>query len=779
MSYAHADVAEARRIAEALSSLGWSVWWDPSLCAGEIWSERLEEELNAARSIVVLWSDSSSQSAWVKREAEAGLERRCLVPVTRQAAINPPDKFSHVQADSLAKWDYTPQHAEFKKLVSDLTVHLGEPPRGWWTPFARHALETKRPSSARDLAIPRMGLYFASPADWKGEILYLLIPDRFSDGREDERPLMDHASVAADSGAVPASSWAASGEGRWQGGILAGVASKLDYLKTLGVTTVWLWPVWKQRACADTFHGYAIQDFLDVDPRLGTRETLVDLVAAAHFRGMRVILSGEIHHSGTNWLYSTPAGVNPREVPYTSGRHPFGTWLGADDQPIATPENPDDAVWPIELQDPACYMRAGVGRLDPELMDTDRPDVEFRRSDFFSLRTFDPDRALDALIACHKYWLALTDCDGFFLDCLAQERREILNAFCRSIRDYATRLGKENFLLIGEVFGTRENVEAQYQLIGRTLRGTVSAVLDNGPMRVTLQSVAKGIAPASEWFSGYVEGGEDLTGARALGDRHVSVLDDPDNVFGWPKLRSSARVLQENQVTVAMALQLFSLGIPSIYYGTEQALGGIPPHADPAQLPSWGEADFFLREAMFGPEHPRKAGRPGLAPAPTGLDLTLPGFGPFGTSGRHAFDQSSPTFLKIAALAAVRQHHKALRQGTQFQREISVDRGPFAFPAAGEVIAWSRILDDEEFVCLANPSTMLKSARVIIDSSLNREGGVMSVILSTASVPPRGAPDRYAKGVRVPVLRDGGAAFVEIRGLPPAEVVVLSNERQV
>ena len=51
----------------------------------------------------------------------------------------------------------------------------------------------------------------------------------------------------------------------------------------------------------DTYHGYAIQDFLEVDPRFGTRQDLVDLVDAAHAKGLRVILDIIFNHSGHNW----------------------------------------------------------------------------------------------------------------------------------------------------------------------------------------------------------------------------------------------------------------------------------------------------------------------------------------------------------------------------------------------------------------------------------------------------------------------------------------------
>src|SRR5690242_7040118 len=147
--------------------------------------------------------------------------------------------------------------------------------------FADDLLGAGRPSSVRAIELPRRTAYHPSPADWRDEILYFLLPDRFSDGQEAGRPLLDPAARAA---ARPAGwRWdalAASGGDRFQGGTLAGAASKLDYVQGLGATALWVGPVFKQRLHWDTYHGYAIQDFLEVDPRLGTRRDLVDLVAA-------------------------------------------------------------------------------------------------------------------------------------------------------------------------------------------------------------------------------------------------------------------------------------------------------------------------------------------------------------------------------------------------------------------------------------------------------------------------------------------------------------------
>ena len=101
--------------------------------------------------------------------------------------------------------------------------------------------------------------------------------------------------------------WAESGARRWQGGTIKGVQSKLDYLGDLGVSAIWLSPVFKQRGHLDTFHGYGIQHFLDVDPRFGTRRDLVELVDAAHQKGIRIILDIIFNHTGFNWVY--PGGV--------------------------------------------------------------------------------------------------------------------------------------------------------------------------------------------------------------------------------------------------------------------------------------------------------------------------------------------------------------------------------------------------------------------------------------------------------------------------------------
>src|SRR5690242_9864283 len=105
-------------------------------------------------------------------------------------------------------------------------------------PFTDDSLKKSRPESVRqDVKLPRRAAYFPSPIDWRDEVLYFLLVDRFSDGRENRRKLLDRSNIKA---ARPADwhwdLWAQSGADRWQGGNLRGVRSKLGYLKDLGIT---------------------------------------------------------------------------------------------------------------------------------------------------------------------------------------------------------------------------------------------------------------------------------------------------------------------------------------------------------------------------------------------------------------------------------------------------------------------------------------------------------------------------------------------------------------
>lgn len=649
--------------------------------------------------------------------------------------------------------------------------------------FCETMLNQEAPRTIREVLLPRQGWYYPSPTDWRNEVLYFLLPDRFSDGGENRRPLLDWRNP---SGARPADwnweKWVESGADRWQGGTIQGIISKLDYLRRLGVTALWVGPLFKQRQELNTYHGYGVQDFLNIDPRLGNRLDLVELVRQAHAREIRVILDIIFNHTGSNWVYGANANCCPapcrtdiacplsqnglwgvNEAEYTPQRHDFGYWRDANGHFTPQIESRDDGVWPLELQDVECYSRAGTGNLgEGDLSD---PDAQHKRSDFCDLRDLrlSYGNLLSDLARCYQYWIALTDCDGFRIDTLKHVTFEDAKNLCGAIKEYALVLGKNDFFLVGEVAGG-DYAEARYI---DALERNLNAVLDIGEMRITLEGVAKGLVPAVEYFDGFAAGQHSLMGShRQSGNLHVSILNDHDHVFG-PKVRFSADASSAHQVVAGVALQLLTLGIPCIYYGTEQALGGPEPE-ERKWLTGWMERDCYLREALFGPEHPRKNGRAGVASG--NPDDNMPGFGPFGTAGYHCFNEAHPAYTRIAAITALRGQYPALRHGRQYLREISVLNQPFGNYGPGEIIAWSRILADEEFLCVLNPhGTQKRGARIIVDANLASREGRMWILLNTA--------DLWANGIQtVEVKRTPeGAAYVEINAVPPSELLVLGN----
>jgi hypothetical protein len=646
------------------------------------------------------------------------------------------------------------------------------------------ALSGEAPASlATEADIPTRpaGDYTASPANWQDYVLYFLLPDRFSD--EKKRTLLNRKNVAA---CRPPDwrfdQWAKSGAERWQGGTLRGLACRLPYLVQLGVNAVWIAPTLRQRLRLNSYHGYGIQHFIDVDPRLGTRRDLVDLVAQAHEKGIRVILDIVFNHTGCNWWYVVD-GAEQCKPAYKRWPDCYGDgrWLGADESPMSgMPAGSYDGVLPRELQDWDFYTRAGEGSLSES--DVDCGHAEHKRTDFCGLRdtATDKDWVLGRLALLYKYWIALTDCDGFRLDTVKHVSKDEARNFCGAIKEYAARLGKHNFLLMAEVAGGDDYENKYLDACERNL----SCVLDIGGARLALVDVAKGLQRPENFFNGFSADDPGMGSHRYTGHQHVSINEDHDAVMGR-KVRFSAEIPDSQatkpyQVAVATSLQLFSLGIPCIYAGTEQALCG-PEVSQQHWCPDWGGSDRYLREAMFGPEHPRPdAWTHTLAEQLNGRD-PLPGFGPCGTAGFECFDEKHPAFVRIQAAIALRQREAVLRFGRQYLRQVHKGGDCWDYPNAGDLVPWSRILDVREALCIVNANGIEKrGGRVVVDAQLSPAGSSLIVLLNTAQAAAGSAYNGpYPVGSTVSVQRPSmsGPAFVEIVDLPPAETLVLSNGR--
>ncbi|HEY9665593.1 MAG TPA: alpha-amylase family glycosyl hydrolase [Coleofasciculaceae cyanobacterium] len=647
--------------------------------------------------------------------------------------------------------------------------------------------------------------YFPSPFDWRDEVLYFLLPDRFSDGNEASRPLLtrDEIKTLRTQANRPDwnwQKWADSGK-RWQGGTINGIWQQLDYLQGLGITTIWVGPIFKQRTRLNTYHGYGIQDFLEVDPRFGTRRDLIDLVKEAHDKQMRIILDIIMNHSGDNWGYvepNQPLSHAKNEPPYLAWPKFYGdpnypetkdfrlAWRNEEETGFTT--NPADiqgqheAIWPRELQNEKLYTRAGNGNLGAG--DVSDPYAENKRTDFFSLKDFalDVPNTLSFLAQCYKYWIALTDCDGFRIDTVKHISCNEARDFCGSIREFTETIGKRNFLLVGEIAGGDYFQDFYLDRLA-ILQRNLSAALDIGEARTTLQNVGKGLTPGGDYLNLFKENTDNFGSHRSVGNRHVSILDDHDHVMG-EKVRFSAEIpdnspVKDYQVVAATAFQLFTLGIPCIYYGTEQAFAG-PAQSQLQYVPNWkvgDHSDRYLRETMFGSKHPRASHAQDLNTQVNSQDTEIPGFGAFGTVGKHCFDRNSPAYVRIAALCRARMEYLILRVGRQYQRQIRLPGTGFEFPKAGELVAWSRILDNQEAICIVNPNgNNSRGGDVVVDANLCPAGTEFTVITNTAQAAQGNSFNGlHPVGSTVPVKRlsDNGVAFIEIRDVLPAEVLLL------
>lgn len=126
LSYTEKDREAVRRLADALQSVGWSVWWDRRIPAGLTWRSVLEHELQDMRCMVVLWSANSVQSEWVCEEAAEGRRLGRLVPVSIDR-VRPPAGFREVQAADLVGWDGSPDFIGLQRLVEDIERLIGKP----------------------------------------------------------------------------------------------------------------------------------------------------------------------------------------------------------------------------------------------------------------------------------------------------------------------------------------------------------------------------------------------------------------------------------------------------------------------------------------------------------------------------------------------------------------------------------------------------------------------------------------------------------------------------
>lgn len=562
-------------------------------------------------------------------------------------------------------------------------------------------------TSVADLEFTAPRRMHPSPEDWRDQFIYFLLVDRFDNNADLSAYDPDDVRQGRDE----------NNRRLFQGGNIRGITRRLDYIKNLGCTAVWLSPILKNRQdLNDTYHGYGIQNFLEIDPRFGTLDDLKALTAAAHKRGMYVILDVVLNHAGDVWAY-------PGNAPYyyADGQtFPFGEWREANPNPGL---QEDDAVWPTELQTENAFKRQGEIRnwwKSPEAQD----------GDFLSLKELNLRNpvVLDTLIKVYKYWIAQADLDGFRIDTVKHMENSATAIFCNAIREYAQRIGKKRFFLFGEIVADDDTIQ---QYLGRNSRieGTnerfpsLDAALDF-PLYFILEEVIKGFANPDvlrqrydAFHSRYADHGD-------AGRLFVTFVDNHDQMS-----RPYRRFMHQNpyprQAILAVSFLLTSQGVPCIYYGTEQGFDG------------GGPDDSYVRECMFGGK-----------------------WGAFDTTGRHFFNEDHVIYRGIRALAALRKQHLALRYGRLYFREISGNGVDFGYPLSGDcTLAYSRILDTEEILIAMNLSANERNDFITIDKNISGSSGVMRDLLAK-------------RNHKYKIDQINGRAYVQVKLAPHAMVIL-------
>ena len=126
ISYSKEDRSKAKDIADALKQQGFSVWWDRSILPGETFDTVIEEALDTAKCVIVLWSHTSVSSDWVKTEASEGKQRGILIPVLIDD-VKIPLAFRRIQAADLRDWEGKLSHPGFDNLLKAIAGILGRP----------------------------------------------------------------------------------------------------------------------------------------------------------------------------------------------------------------------------------------------------------------------------------------------------------------------------------------------------------------------------------------------------------------------------------------------------------------------------------------------------------------------------------------------------------------------------------------------------------------------------------------------------------------------------
>jgi alpha-amylase len=545
------------------------------------------------------------------------------------------------------------------------------------------------PSAAPAAATPKQlggaaGALDALRSPVTDERFYFVMADRFENGTTDN----DQGGLGSDrlvSGFDPTS------KGFYNGGDLEGLLARIDYIRGLGTTSIWLTPSFKNKAVqiedgpSAGYHGYWITDFTQIDPHLGTNADLRALIDAAHARGMKVYFDIITNHTADVIGYTTGARlpyVSKDAAPYrTAAGSPFDDrdYAGKSTFPplsptVSFPYTPvldaaeQDLKVPEWLNDVTLYHNRGNTTFVGE---------DSYYGDFFGLDDIftEHPRVVDGMIEVYEKWIEDFGVDGFRIDTMKHVNDEFWQKFGPAVLEFARDAGKSEFFMFGEVFDTTKSFTSHF-----TTHDTMQAVLDF-PFQDAARNFASRSQPTSQ-LETFFAGDDWYTDADSNVYQLPTFLGNHDmgRIGGFVQSDNPGAGDAEWMARDRLAHELmyFSRGNPVVYYGDEQGFTG-------------PGGDQNARQTMFASQ------------VPDYLDDDL-----LGTSATHAqsnFVESHPLYRAIRRLARVTREQPALRNGAHQHRYGSDGVGIYAF---------SRIDRDDqiEYVVALSNSEQAKTAAI-------------------------------------------------------------------
>nr|WBO77588.1 pullulanase-type alpha-1,6-glucosidase [Streptomyces sp. SBE_14.2] len=548
-------------------------------------------------------------------------------------------------------------------------------------PLAARAQTPPAPPSDAKLA--------AEPArhDVTREQFYFVLPDRFANGdtRNDKGGL---------TGSRLSTGFDPTDKGFYQGGDLKGLTKKLDYIKGLGTTSIWMAPIFKNRPVQGTganasagYHGYWITDFTQVDPHFGTNQDLADLIAKAHAKGMKVYFDVITNHTADVVDYEEKSYdyLAKGAFPYlTKNGEPFDDADYADaksrfpsvdnDSFARTPKAAKNAKVPSWLNDPTMYHNRGDSTFAGESSEN---------GDFSGLDDLWTERpeVVSGMEKIYQRWVKDFRIDGFRIDTVKHVNMEFWTQWATALDAYAAKQGRDDFFMFGEVYSADTSITSPYVTQGR-----LDATLDFPFQEAARQYASQG-GSAQKLASVF---GDDYKYAtdKANAYEQVTFLGNHDmGRIGFflkqdAKDATDAELLKKAKL--ANELMFLSRGNPVVYYGDEQGFTGSGGDKDARQTLFASKTADYLDDDQIGTDR---------------------------THAVDAYDTKAPLYRQISALADLRKAHPALADGVQTERYAADGAGVYAFSRFATnrteyVVAFNNA-DDEKSATFATGSARM------------------------------------------------------------------------